>query len=437
MADYFDMRNSGTDTRTEIIAGITVFLSAMYIIVVHPAILAKAGIPVSGSVTATVLVSAISSILMGIYARTPLVVAPGMSLNHLFVTVIVRMEGVGYETALGCVFYSGLLFFLLIIFDRRRMLINAIPRMLRYGLAGGIGLFIAYTGMQSSGFIVGRTGGGMTLGQMTPAVLTFLACFVVTAGLVIRNVKGAFIWGVLASTLIAIPLGRWWGDMPVVAWHGVWAAPDFSLLFRLDLVGAASLIHLPIIIVLFFSSFFDSYSTCAGVSEAGDLVDEHGEPVAVRESLACNAVAIALAGLVGTSSAAAYIESSTGVRSGGRTGLTAVVAGVLFLPFLFLSPLISIVPALATAPILIMAGVFMLKPLIYVRWERFDEAIPFFVAMIMMPLTQSITQGVIWGLLSWTVIKAVCGKFRQLSWIIIVLDLMAIILLMNMESFRH
>jgi len=437
MTDYFDMINSGTDARTEVIAGITAFLSAMYIIVVNPAILAGAGIPHPASLTATVLVSAISSILMGIYANTPIVVAPGMSLNHMFVTIIARTEGVGYETALGCVFYSGVIFLLLIIFDRRRALINGVPRMLRYGLAGGIGLFIALIGMKSAGFIVGRPEGGMALGKLSPAVLTFIACFVITAGFVIRKTRGAFIWGVLVSTLIALPLGRWWGDEPVVAWQGFWGAPDFSLLLRLDLVGPLSLVHLPIIIVLVFTSFFDSYSTCVGVCEAGDLVDEHGEPVAVRESLACNAAAVALSGIVGTSSAAAYIESSTGVRAGGRTGLTAVVAGILFLPFLFVSPLISLIPSIATAPILIMAGVFMLKPLIYVRWERFDEAIPFFIAMIIMPLSQSITQGVIWGMLSWTVIKLACGRFRQISWIVIVLDFMAVFLLIHMETFRH
>lgn len=437
MTDYFDMRNSGTDVRTEVIAGITTFLSSMYIIVVNPAILAEAGISSTAAITATVLVSAISSILMGFYANTPLVVAPGMSLNTIFVAMIVRTEGVSYETALGCVFYSGLIFLLLIIFDRRRWLINGVPRMLRYGFAGGIGLFIAFLGMKSSGFLMGRPGGEMMIGQMNPVVLTFLACFAVTAGLVILKIKGAFIWGVLISTLIALPIGRWWGDVPVVAWHGLLKAPDFSLLFRLDLAGAASLMHLPIIIVIVFTSFFDSFSTCVGVSEAGDLVDENGDPVAVEKSLTCNAVAVALSGVVGTSPAAAYIESSTGVRTGGRTGLTAIVAGVLFLPFLFLSPLVSLVPPLATAPILIMAGVFMLKPLIYVRWERLDEALPFFVAMIIMPLTQSISQGVIWGLLSWTVIKIVCGRYKQITWIMIILDIMAVFLLLNLETIRH
>ena len=437
LTDYFDMRNSGADLPTEVIAGITTFLSAMYIIVVNPAILAEAGIAPAASLTATVLVSAFSSILMGIYAKTPLVIAPGMSLNHMFVTLIVGAQGVPYETALGCVFYSGAIYLLLIVFDRRRLLISGVPRMLRYGFAGGIGLFIALIGMKASGLLVARTGGGLAIGDLTPAVISFLACFVITAGLVVRKIKGAFIWGVLISTIIALPIGRWWDDVPVVIWQGWWAPPDFSLLGRLDLIGAAGMMHLPVIIVLVFSSFFDSYSTCVGVGEAGDLVDEHGEPVAVRESLTCNAIAVALSGIVGASPATAYIESSTGVRAGGRTGLTAVVAGLLFLPFLFLSPLVALVPPIATAPLLVLAGVFMLKPLIYVRWERFDEAVPFFVAMIIMPLSQSITQGAIWGLLSWTAIKAAGGRFRQISWIVIVLDIMAVFLLVNMETFKH
>ncbi len=431
------MHNCGTDIRTEIIAGITTFLAMMYIVAVNPVILAEAGIPHSASTTATVLVTAFSSILMGIYARTPLVVAPGMSLNYLFVTMILRSENVRLETALGCVFYAGVIFFCLILFDRRHLLINGIPRMLRYGLAGGIGLYIAIIGMKSAGFIEGRPNGGLMLGEIDPAFMSFIFCFVITAVLVMRRIKGAFIWSIIISTLIALPLGRLWGATSVVVWKGLYQAPDFSLLFKLDFIGAAKLLHLSMIIILIFSTFFDSYSTCVGVSEAGDLVDGDGEPAAVRESLISNAIALVISGIIGASPATAYIESSTGVRAGGRTGLTAVVAGLLFLPFLFLSPLINLVPSIATAPLLIIAGVFMLKPLIYVRWERFDEAIPFFITMITMPLTESITQGIIWGILSWTVIKIGCGKFRQISWIVMVFDLMAVFLLLNLEIFRH
>ena len=222
-----------------------------------------------------------------------------------------------------------------------------------------------------------------------------------------------------------------------MAWQGWVQWPDFSLLARLDLAGAAALAWWPLIFVLVFTCLFDSLGTCVGVSEAGDLVDHQGEPRNLGPCLKAGAMALILAGLLGTSPAVPFIESSTGVRAGGRTGLTAVVAGLLFLPFLFFSPLLSLAPAVATAPILVLAGVFMLKPLIYVRWERFDDAIPFFMTMILMPLTHSITQGMIWGCLSWTVLKAAAGKYRQITPALLLMDLMAVILLFHLERFAH
>lgn len=445
MTDYFDLKNNGTDFGTEILAGVTTFLSSMYVILANPVILASAGMPYGPVLTATVLVTAFSSLAMGLYANRPIFVAPGMGLNHLFVAVMVRSEGMRYETALGCVFYAGLVYLVLLMVDRRKRLISGVPRMLRFGFAGGIGLFIAVIGLRSAGFIVSGDHGNPALGPLNETTLTFLAGLFFTSILVSRKVAGAFVWGVLFTTLLAWPIGRWWGGVPgepgasavMVAWQGWLAWPDFSLLLKVDLAGAARAAHWPLMLVFLFSCFFDSYSTCVGVSEAGDLVDENGRPERLVESLKANALGVALSGLLGTSPATAYIESSTGVRAGGRTGLTAVCAGLLTLPFLFLSPLLSLVPALATAPVLVLAGIFMLKPLIYVRWERFDEAVPFFMAMILIPMTGSITQGVIWGVLSWTLIKAGSGKFRQISPALIIFDLMAVMMLFNLERFRH
>lgn len=445
MRDFFDLENNGTGLGTELTAGLTTFLATMYIIVANPAILSQAGLPYDAALTATVLVSAFSSILMGLYSNNPLVVAPGMSLNHLFVAAVVRSETMSYQTALGCVFWAGLVFLALLACDRRRRLLAGVPRMLRYGLAGGIGLFIATIGFMSAGFIVVADPGRLSLGALDEVSLTFLAGLTLTAVLVVRKVPGAFIWGVAATTLLAWPIGRSWGDASAigagtstaVTWRGWWSWPDPSLLFRLDVMGALRPAHWPFIFVLVFSCFFDSFSTCAGVGEAGDLVDENGEPRSLLRSMKANALGVALSGLIGASPATVYIESSTGVRAGGRTGLTAVTAGLLFLPFLFLSPLLSLVPALATAPVMVLAGVFMLKPLIYVRWERFDEAVPFFMSMILMPLTGSITQGVIWGILSWTVIKVASGKYRQVPVVLLLLDLTALVLLFHHDAFRH
>jgi len=441
LKDFFELRNHGTDTRREVLAGMTTFVASMYIILLNPAILQSAGMPYSASLTATVLVSAFSSILMGLYTNSPLLVAPGMSLNQLVAVAVTRAHGVGYETALGCVFYAGVIYLVLLSVDRRRRLIHGIPRMLRFGLAGGIGLFIALLGLGSGGFIVVGPEGGLRLGAFHPGNLTFLVGLAVTSVMVVRKTAAAFLWGVALTTLMACPIGRWWvhplAPEPVVVWQGLARWPDFSLLWQLDLVGAAHLIHWPLILVLLFSCLFDSMATCVGVSEAGDLVDHRGEPRNLVEGLRASAIAVVTAGVLGTSPATPFIESSTGVRSGGRTGLTAVVAGLLFLPFLFLSPLLSLVPALATAPVLVLAGVFMLKPMIYVRWERFDDAIPFFMAMILMPLTHSITHGIIWGCLSWTLLKAACGKYRQIPPALLGLDAMALFLLFNLEIFGH
>ena len=443
--DFFDLKNNGTRATTELSAGLTTFLAAMYIVVVNPAILSQAGLPSGAVLTSTVLISAFSSILMGLYSNNPTLVAPGMSLNQLFVAVVVRFDAMPIQTALGCVCWAGILFLLLLILDRRQRLLSSVPRMLRFGMAGGIGLFIAMLGFMSVGFIVVAAPGRLSLGVINEVTLTFLAGLAITAALVTRKIPGAFILGVLVTTILAWPIGRLWGDAShigngtstVVAWKGWWAMPDFSLLFQMNLLDALRPTHWPFIFVLLFTCFFDSFSTCAGVSEAGDLVDENGDPRDLAKSMKVNAAAVIVSGVLGVSPATSYIESSTGIRAGGRTGLAAVTSGLLFLPFLFLSPLLSLVPALATAPILVLAGIFMLKPLIYVRWERFDEASPFFMAMIMIPLTGSITQGAIWGILSWIVIKASCGKYRQIPFVFFLLGLASLILLFYSESFRH
>ncbi len=441
MVDYFELKNSGAEVKTEVLAGATTFLSSMYIIVVNPSILAEAGLPFNASLTAAVLVSAFSSVLMGLYANNPLVVAPGMSLNQIFVLAVHATPGVSFQTALGCVFWSGVLFLLLLTLDRRKRLLGGVPRMLRFGLAGGIGLFIAVIGMESAGFIVYEPDQGFTQVALNPGTLTFLTGLAVASILVVRKVPAGFILSVLITTLLAWPLGRLYGGSaaspPPVTWQGAWAWPDFSLIGQMDLVGALTLPHWPLIFVFSFSCLFDSLATCVGVCEAGDLVDEEGDPRNLVQSLKANAVGVAASGLLGASPATAYIESSTGVRSGGRTGLSAVTAGLLFLPFLLLSPLLSLVPALATAPILVLAGIFMLKPLIYVRWERFDDAAPFFMTLIVTPLSHSITHGIIWGCLSWTLLKLACGKRRQITPVLVLLNAISLLLLLTLNRYGH
>jgi AGZA family xanthine/uracil permease-like MFS transporter len=435
----FDFNLHQTNRSTEIIAGISSFLATSYIIVVNPAILSQTGMPFSGVLTATVLVSFFSTLMMGLYARNPVLVAPGMGLNAFFTFTAVATLKIPWPTALGAVFWSGIFFLLLTLLNIRLLILRAIPHPLRYAIAGGIGLFITLIGLTNAGFIIHKPGTLLGAASLTPAVCTFLAGLFLTALLVARKVKGAILYGIVFTTLCAWPLGRWWETdhwslaavtTPLVKASGWWAPPDFSLLFRLDLVHSLRWAAVPVIFSFIFTDLFDSLSTLVGLAEAAQLLDENGEPRHVRRALFTDAVATTIAGLLGSSPGTAYIESAVGIEAGGRTGFTAVVAAFLFLPFLFLSPLLSAVPAIATAPALVLVGVFMLQPVSRIRWQLPDEAIPAFLALVLIPFTYSITQGIIWGFFSWTLIKAGVGKFKEISLPLLVIDALALLSLL-------
>lgn len=432
---YFNIENNATSVRTEVLAGITTFLSAMYIIVVNPAILSNTGMPFSAALTATIIVCAFCTIMMGLYAKNPILVAPGMGLNAFFTFSVVLGMGVKWETALGSVFWTGVLFLLLSIFNIRTYIVKAIPGQIRHAVAAGIGLFIALIGFVNAKFIVPNSATLMCLAKLDPTLVTFLIGMLITSFLIIRRVKGALVLGIVATTLLAIPIGRLYGNAAavnfgvptLVTYNGIFAMPDFSLLLKLDFIGSLSIAIWPITFALLFTDMFDSLSTLVAVSEAGGMMDDNGEPRNIKQSLIVDAFATTLAGLVGSSAGTPYIESATGIEEGGRTGLTAVVAGVLFIPFMFFSPLLSIVPSIATAPALILVGVFMMMPVMKINWSKFDDAIPSFLALVLIPFTYSITHGIVWGLLSWTVIKLMLGKRDEVPLTLIVIDVFAII----------
>lgn len=437
LADYFSFTENRTNAKTEIIAGITTFLASMYIIVVNPSILTQTGMPFNGVLTATVIVSAFCSIMMGIYANNPILVAPGMGLNAFFTFSVVIAMGVKWETALGAVFWSGIIFIILSVFNIRTYIVRSIPRQIRYAVAAGIGLFIALIGFVNAHFVVANPSTLITIAQMDAVRITFAIGLFLTAVLLVKNIKGALIIGIIIVTILAIPIGRWYGDASsvnhgistLVTWKGVFASPDFSLLFRLDFLGSLKFAIWPVIFAFLFTDMFDSLSTFVGVAEAANLIDENNEPRYIKESLITDAFATTIAGLTGTSPGTAYIESATGIEEGGRTGLTAVTAGLLFLPFMFISPLLSIVPSIATAPALVIVGVFMIKPILKINWTKFDDAIPAFIALVLIPFTYSITQGIIWGFLSWTVIKIITGKYDEINPMLIGIDIFAVLAL--------
>ena len=437
MEHYFEFSKYKTDFKTEIIAGITTFLATMYIIVVNPAIVSNTGMSFAGVLTATILVSAFSSIAMGIYAKNPIVLAPGMGLNAFFTYSVVLGMGIPWEVALGGIFWSGIIFLLLSVFNIRTEILRAIPKQIRYAITAGIGLFITFIGFVNAKFVIANPATLVGIGKFDAVTITFLIGLLITALLVVKRIKVALIMGIAITTILAIPIGRFYGDASainfgtstLVTFAGIFSAPDFSVFFKMDLFNSLSLAMWPVIFAFLFTDMFDSISTFIGVSEAAGLIDENGEPKNVKEALIVDAIGTTISGVFGTSAATSYIESATGVEEGGRTGLTAIIAGLLFLPFMFLSPLLSVVPSIATAPALILVGVFMMKPITKIHWDQFDDAIPAFFGMILIPLTYSITQGIIWSFISWTVIKLAIGKYKEVSWVLVVIDILAILLL--------
>jgi adenine/guanine/hypoxanthine permease len=421
--------------KTEILAGVSTFLATMYIIIVNPAILSQSGMSFNGVLTATVLLSFFCSLMMGIYAKNPIVVAPGMGMNAFFTFTAVKGMGISWQVALGAVFWAGIIFLLLSIFNVRTQIVKAIPKQLRYAISAGIGLFITLIGFANAKFIVPNPATMIGIANLhDPIIITFLIGLAITMLMLVKRIQGGIIFGIIITTLIAIPIGRWWGDAAainfgqktLVTWQGVFSAPDFSLLFQLDVVNSLKISLLPVIFAFVFTDLFDSLSTFVGVAEAADLYDADGEPRNIKQSLLTDAVATTMGGLLGTSPGTAFIESAVGISQGGRTGITAITAGILFLPFMFLSPLLSIIPAIATAPALIVVGVLMMKPVTKINWDDLEDAIPAFLAMVLIPFTYSITQGIIWGFLSWTLIKFFNGKAKEISWMLIVIDIFAI-----------
>lgn len=432
MERLFKLSGRGTDVKTELRAGLATFLTMAYIIVVNPGILSATGMSFAGVLFATVLVSAISSILMGLVANLPFALAPGMGINAFFTFGLVLGMGIEWQTALGAVFISGIIFILLSVFKVREAIVRAIPASLRFGVAAGIGIFLALIGLTSVGFIVTDPATTVAFGGITVQTVLFVVGLILTAILIIRKVRGALIYGVIGTAVIALIVSLIMGSMGreefVSMPQGVFALPSLEVFFKLDIVGALSLAMILPIFTLLFTDMFDSISTLVGVSEVGGFIDEKtGQPENVGNALLVDAVSTTVSGLFGTSSGTAYIESAAGVEEGGRTGLTAVFAGVLFLPFMFLSPLLSFIPAVATAPILVLIGIYMVRPLRKIEWGDFEDSIPAFLALILIPLTYSITQGIIWGFLSYTFLKLLNGKAKEIPVALWIIDAFAIL----------
>ena len=403
---------------TEIVAGASSFMATAYIIVVNPSVLSQAGMPFAAVLTATVLVSFFSSLMMGLYARNPILVAPGMGLNAFFTYAVVIGMGLSWQTALGAVFISGVVFFLLTVTKVREWIIAGVPQVLRLAIGVGIGLFIAFIGLRNSGLIVKSDATLVTLGDVkSPATLVSMVGLIITAFLVARKIRGALLIGVLATTLIAI-VARVSPPPTGIGSFVTLTNPIASLqstAFQLDIRGALKVGLIPILFSFTFVDLFDNIGTLVGVARKAGLLDERGQLPRIGKALFADSLGTMFGALMGTSTVTSYIESAAGIAEGGRTGLTAVVVSLLFLLALVFSPLVGLIPIQATAPVLILVGVLMMSEIVHIRFDDFTEALPAFLTIIMMPLTYSIAQGLAFGFMSYTVIKFLAGRHQDNS----------------------
>jgi len=419
----FGLKEQGTTVRTEALAGATTFLTMAYIIVVNPAILGEAGLPVAAVAAATCLSAGIASIMMGLFANYPIALAPGMGLNAYFAYTVVVGMGVPWQVALGCVFISGVAFFVLTAVGVRQLIVRAFPRPLVAATAAGIGLFIAFIGLRNAGLVVSHPETTVTLGDLTqPGALLAIAGLVLIAALMAWRVVGAILIGI-----VVISIAGWF--MGLTRWSG-WTFGPTALAetaFQLDIAGAFNLggsfgvAILEVVFVFLFVDLFDNVGTLTAVTKRAGLQAPDGSIPRLNRILYTDAAATTLGSLAGTSTVVSYVESTSGVSVGGRTGLTAVVVGLLFLAALFIAPLASLVPAAATAPALILVGAMMMSALKEVEWDDPVTAIPAFLTLIMIPLTFSIANGIAIGITSYAALKLVSGKARLGDWMLFVL----------------
>ena len=416
----FALSERGTDARTELLAGTTTFLTMAYIILVNPAILGQAGMPVAAVAAATCLAAAFASIMMGLVANIPLALAPGMGLNAYFSFTVVQGMGVPWPVALACVFISGVVFLVLTLVGIRQMIVEAIPFHLYAAVAGGIGLFIGFIGLKNAGIIVSNPATSVALGDLaTPGPALALFGLLVIAALSMWKVRGAMLIGIVVTTLA----GWLFGTVAFTPEPYDLAALGQTA-FKLDfagLFGPHGLGLLEIIFIFLFVDLFDNVGTLVAVTKRAGLIDESGRIPRLNRILVADATATMVGSVAGTSTVTSYIESAAGVQAGGRTGLTAVVTGLLFLLAMFAAPYAQLVPLAATAPALILVGGMMMAPLVEVPWDDPELAIPAFLTLVMIPLSFSIANGLAFGLTAHAALKIIGGKARKRDWLLFVL----------------
>ncbi len=425
LENMFKLKEHNTTVRTEVIAGITTFMTMAYIIIVNPIILLEAGMDFGSVLTATCLSAGLTTILMALYANYPFALAPGMGLNSFFAIVVVAGMGYSWELALAAVFVEGIIFIIMSFLKIREAIIDSIPTNLKYAVSVGIGLFIAFIGFANAG-IVEAGGAILQLGDMKdPNAILAIVGLIITGVLLYKKVKGALFIGILLTTIIGFFMGVTKLPEGIIEISSM--KPTFLAAFSVDWSELFSLNFIIVIFTFLFVDIFDTVGTVIGVASKADMLDKEGKLPKASQVLLTDAIGTTIGALFGTSTVTTYVESASGVAEGGRTGLTSLTTGILFLFALLFSPIFLIVPSAATAPALILVGLFMMEPIKKIDLEDFTEAIPAFLTIIMMPIAYSISEGIVFGMLSYTLLKALTGKAKEVSIVMYVLSLIFIL----------
>jgi AGZA family xanthine/uracil permease-like MFS transporter len=408
---YFGLSAHGTTVRTEVLAGLTTFLTMAYIVFVNPSILAQAGMDKGAVFVATCLAAAISTAIMGLYARYPIALAPGMGLNAFFAFTLVKGMGLTWQVALGAVFISAVINVALSVSPIRSWIFDAIPRPLKMAISAGIGFFLGIIALENAGIIVAHPATLVTLGSFTAPAVLACAGFVLMVALDARGVPGAIVIAILVVTAVGVALGVSPGGGVVALPPSL--APTF---LQLDIGGALSLGLVTVIVALVFVDLFDTAGTLVGVTHRAGLLTPEGKLPRLRQAMLADSSASLIGALLGTSNTTSYIESAAGVKAGGRTGVTALTVAVLFLLVLFLAPLAGMVPAYATAPALLFVACLMARGITEIDWDDVTEYAPAVVTALAMPLTYSIANGIAFGFIAFAAAKLLAGRPRELGW---------------------
>ena len=420
----FGFNPKQTTVKTEIVAGITTFLTMSYILAVNPAMFSELeGMPAGAVFTSTALAAIVGCLAMAFWGKLPFGLAPGMGLNAFFVYTVCLGMGYSWQFALTAVFIEGLIFVVLTLTNVREAIVNAIPKNLKYAIGGGIGLFIAFIGLQSGGLIVDNDATLVALGDITsgPALLALIG-IIITGVMYVMNIPAAILLGIIITMIIGIPFG-------VTEFQGIMSHPhsiepifckfQFDNIFSLDM--------LVIVFTFLFIDLFDTVGTLVGVCTKAKLLDKNGNIYRIKEAFMADSIATTAGAMLGTSTTTTYVESATGISQGGRSGLTAFAVAVCFVVALFFSPLFLSIPAAATTPALVIVGLLMLEPIVKIPFGDYSESIPAFICIIMMPLSYSISNGIMLGMISYVVLNVLCGKFKKITPVMYVLAVLFVL----------